>query len=70
MIYCGNAAPGGNNVIDGLLKFQQQKKGLELCGYMNGVDGIQTESIIKISEESFAPYRNMGGYDYLGKSKD
>jgi diphosphate--fructose-6-phosphate 1-phosphotransferase len=26
--------------------------------------------MIKLTEESFAPYRNLGGYDYLGKSKD
>ena len=70
IFYCGNASPGGNNIIDGLLKFQQQKKGLEILGILTGADGIEKESLIKITEESFAPYRNLGGYDYLGKSKD
>jgi len=37
---------------------------------MDGADGIVNDSMIKITEESFAPYRNLGGYDYLGKSKD
>ena len=70
VLFCGNAAPGGNNIIDGLLKFQQQRKGLDIFGYMDGADGITNEQMIKITEESFAPYRNLGGYDYLGKSKD
>lgn len=70
ILFCGNASPGGNNVIDGLLKFQLQKKGLEVYGYMNGSTGIMDKTLIKITEDSFAPYRNLGGYDYLGKSSD
>ena len=70
ILFCGNASPGGNNVIDGLLKFQLQKKGLEVYGYMNGSTGIMDQTLIKITEDSFAPYRNLGGYDYLGKSSD
>lgn len=70
VFFCGHASPGGNNIIDGLLKFQQQKKGTELFGILTGADGIEKESLVKITEESFAPYRNLGGYDYLGRSKD
>jgi 6-phosphofructokinase 1 len=70
VVMMGNAAPGGNNIIDGLLKFQLQKKGVELVGYLNGADGILTDDLLQITEESFAPHRNLGGYDYLGKSKD
>ena len=43
---------------------------MELVGYINGADGILAQNLLKITEESFAPYRNLGGYDYLGKSKD
>ena len=43
VFYCGNASPGGNNIIDGLLKFQQQKKGLEILGILTGADGIEKE---------------------------
>ena len=70
VVMMGNATPGGNNIIDGLLNFQQQKKGVELVGYINGADGVMGDNLLKITEESFAPYRNLGGYDYLGKSKD
>jgi len=37
---------------------------------MDGADGITNETLVKVTEESYAPYRNLGGYDYLGKSKD
>jgi len=43
VLFCGNASPGGNNIIDGLLKFQQQRKGLEIYGYMDGADGVMAE---------------------------
>lgn len=28
------------------------------------------ENIVEINEESFKPFRNLGGYDYLGRSHD
>lgn len=70
VLLLGNAAPGGNNIIDGLLKFQQQRKGVTLVGYINGVLGLKEDSLFAINEESFAPYRNLGGYDYLGRSQE
>jgi len=41
-----------------------------LVGLINGVEGIKKENITKIDEETYAPYRNLGGCDYLGKSTD
>jgi len=70
VLLLGNAAPGGNNIIDGLLKFQQQRKSVQLVGYINGVIGMENDKIHTITEESFAPYRNLGGYDYLGRSSE
>jgi 6-phosphofructokinase len=64
----GNAAPGQNNIIDGLLKYQSIRRNTVLVGLMNGTDGIDEENLTAIDEESFAPYRNLGGCDYLGKS--
>jgi len=37
---------------------------------MNGIDGIMNDTLLEITEVSFAPYRNLGGYDYLGKTKE
>jgi len=28
------------------------------------------EDVVEINEESFKPFRNLGGYDYLGRSHD
>ena len=66
----GNAAPGGNNVIDGLLKFQLKRKAVQIVGYLNGVLGMENDKLVTITEDSFAPYRNLGGYDYLGRSSE
>ena len=32
--------------------------------------GVLSNSLLDISEESFAPFRNLGGYDYLGRSSE
>jgi hypothetical protein len=37
-------------------------------GYLNGATGVAANEYVIITEESFAPYRNLGGYDYLGRS--
>lgn len=64
----GNAAPGQNNIVDGLLKFQLRRKAVQIVGYLNGLDGVLNDRLKTITEESFAPYRNLGGCDYLGRS--
>ena len=37
-------------------------------GYVNGMIGVKEDMVCDITEESYAPYRNLGGYDYLGRS--
>jgi 6-phosphofructokinase len=66
----GAPAPGGNNIVDGLLQYQACRKGTTLLGYWNGVGGLRDDALVNITEESFAPYRNLGGYDYLGRSTE
>jgi len=70
VLMLGNASPGGNNIVDGLLKFQNQRKNTTLIGFVNGIEGLLNDQILTISEESFAPYRNLGGFDYLGRSSE
>jgi hypothetical protein len=70
VLLLGNAAPGGNNIIDGLLKYQMFKKNTALVGYVNGVTGLIADNLVAITEESFASYRNLGGYDFLGRSSE
>ena len=70
VIFLGQQSPGGNNVIDGLLRFQKARKNVKLYGFINGLTGLMEEHIVEIDEESFKPFRNLGGYDYLGRSHD
>lgn len=68
LLNLGNCAPGQNNIVDGMLKFQLRRKAIQLVGYLNGLDGVLNDKVQTISEESYAPYRNLGGCDYLGRS--
>lgn len=70
VLLLGQNAPGGNNICDGLLKYSSQFKRTTLVGYVNGMDGVLKNKLLDISEESFAPFRNLGGYDYLGRSSE
>ena len=70
VIYLGRQAPGGNNVVDGLLRYQKSRKDVELYGMVNGLSGLMRGETVKITEESFKSFRNLGGYDYLGRSHD
>ena len=69
VLLLGNNAPGGNNIIDGLLRYANHNKRTSLFGFVNGIAGVKSDTLLDITEESFAPYRNLGGYDYLGRSK-
>jgi diphosphate--fructose-6-phosphate 1-phosphotransferase len=43
---------------------------VQLIGFINGLKGLMEEHVVEINEESFKPFRNLGGYDYLGRSHD
>ena len=45
LLNLGNAAPGQNNIVDGLLKFQLKRKAVQICGYVNGLDGVVKDQI-------------------------
>jgi len=75
IVYNGRQAPGGNNIIDGLLKFQENnfkknKNDIKLLGFLFGTLGMFEENYIEITKENFANYKNHGGFDYLGRSVD
>lgn len=75
VVYNGRQAPGGNNIIDGLLKFQENnlkknKINIKLIGFLFGTLGMFDENYIEITNENFSNYKNHGGFDYLGRSVD
>ena len=70
LVYMGRQAPGGNNVVDGLLRYQAQRSNVELIGFINGVDGLLADNSAVMTRENFALFVNLGGYDYIGRGPD
>ena len=70
LVYMGRQAPGGNNVVDGLLRYQAQRQNVELIGFINGVDGLMANDYEVMTRENFANFVNLGGYDYIGRGAD
>jgi len=66
----GRQAPGGNNVVDGLLRYQALRPNVELIGFINGADGLISNDHEVMTRENFANYVNLGGYDYIGRGAD
>ena len=65
----GRQAPGGNNIVDGLLKFCQDNNS-ELIGFYGGTVGLFSGNHIIINDENFEYFKNLGGYTFLGRSND
>lgn len=71
VVFCGRQSPGGHNIISGLydaLKLYNQDN--VLLGFVGGTDGLFAQQAVVITEEDLIPYRNQGGYDLLGRTKD
>jgi diphosphate--fructose-6-phosphate 1-phosphotransferase len=66
----GRQAPGANNIVDGLLRYQASRSDVELIGFINGVSGIMSEDFITMTRETFKNHLNLGGIDYIGRGPD
>ena len=71
ILFSGGQAPGGHNVIagflDGLLKMNPESK---LIGFLDGPKGLLEGRSIEITKEAIAPFRNQGGFDFLGSGRE
>lgn len=75
IVFNGRQAPGGNNIIKGMLEFQKKfseifSNKIDLLGFKNGTVGLFNKEYITITEEKFKYYSNLGGFDFLGRSAD
>ncbi|CAL9028419.1 unnamed protein product [Prunus brigantina] len=71
VVFCGRQSPGGHNVIWGLhnaLKVHNPKS--TLLGFLGGSEGLFAQKTLEITDEILATYKNQGGYDLLGRTKD
>ncbi|XP_027091123.2 pyrophosphate--fructose 6-phosphate 1-phosphotransferase subunit alpha [Coffea arabica] len=71
LVFCGRQSPGGHNVIWGLhdaLKVHNPNS--TLLGFLGGSEGLFAQKTLEITDDILATYKNQGGYDLLGRTKD
>lgn len=70
VVLSGGQAPGGHNVISGLLDaLKKMNPESLLYGFLGGPKGIIENSHVLLDEEKLAPYRNQGGFDLIGSGR-
>ncbi|CAL9240888.1 unnamed protein product [Arabidopsis halleri] len=71
IVFSGRQAPGGHNVVWGLyeaLKVHNAKN--TLLGFLGGSEGLFAQKTLEITDDVLQTYKNQGGYDMLGRTKD
>nr|DAD41899.1 TPA_asm: hypothetical protein HUJ06_016222 [Nelumbo nucifera] len=71
VVFCGRQSPGGHNVIWGLhsaLKIHNSNN--VLLGFIGGTEGLFAQKTLEITDDILSSYKNQGGYDLLGRTKD
>ncbi|XP_019170911.1 PREDICTED: pyrophosphate--fructose 6-phosphate 1-phosphotransferase subunit alpha [Ipomoea nil] len=71
IVFCGRQSPGGHNVIWGLLDaLNIHNPDSILLGFLGGSEGLFAQKTLQITDDVLATYKNQGGYDMLGRTKD
>ncbi|WVZ73955.1 hypothetical protein U9M48_022203 [Paspalum notatum var. saurae] len=71
IVFCGRQSPGGHNVVWGLYEaIKAHNQNSKLIGFLGGSDGLLAQKTLEITDEVLASYKNQGGYDMLGRTKD
>ncbi|XP_023918395.1 pyrophosphate--fructose 6-phosphate 1-phosphotransferase subunit alpha [Quercus suber] len=71
IVFSGRQSPGGHNVVWGLysaLKIFNPKS--TLLGFLGGSEGLFAKKTLEITDDVLSTYKNQGGYDLLGRTKD
>jgi len=70
IVLSGGQAPGGHNVIIGLLDaMKKANKDSKLFGFLGGPSGIIEDKAIELTPEFVEEYRNTGGFDMIGSGR-
>lgn len=70
VILSGGQAPGGHNVIAGLLDaLQKLHPDSQLIGFLDGPSGLIKNKSVVLTDRKVSPYRNQGGFDLIGSSR-
>ncbi|EXB56254.1 Pyrophosphate--fructose 6-phosphate 1-phosphotransferase subunit alpha [Morus notabilis] len=71
IVFCGRQSPGGHNVIWGLYNaLKLHNPNSTLLGFLGGSEGLFAQKTLEITDDILATYKNQGGYDLLGRTKD
>ncbi|GJN28893.1 hypothetical protein PR202_gb17065 [Eleusine coracana subsp. coracana] len=71
VVFSGRQSPGGHNVIWGLYDaIKAHNSNSKLIGFLGGTDGLFLQKTIEITDEALSCYKNQGGYDMLGRTRD
>jgi pyrophosphate--fructose-6-phosphate 1-phosphotransferase len=71
VVLSGGQAPGGHNVIAGLLDgIRVVNPESTLFGFLAGPGGILRGETVELTPEKVEPYRNTGGFDIIGSGRD
>lgn len=70
VVLSGGPAPGGHNVIWGILDaLKKLSPSSKLIGFLGGPSGIIEDKCMEITEKEIANYKNMGGFHLLGSGR-
>ncbi|KAK9135588.1 hypothetical protein Syun_014918 [Stephania yunnanensis] len=72
VVFCGRQSPGGHNVIWGLYNALKIHNLTTSCldFLVCGTDGLFAQKTLEITDDILSTYKNQGGYDLLGRTKD
>ncbi|KAM7517402.1 hypothetical protein LguiA_006985 [Lonicera macranthoides] len=71
LVFCGRQSPGGHNVVWGLYNaLKTHNPNSTLLGFLGGSEGLFAQKTLEITDDILATYKNQGGYDLLGRTKD
>ncbi|XP_019172071.1 PREDICTED: pyrophosphate--fructose 6-phosphate 1-phosphotransferase subunit alpha [Ipomoea nil] len=71
IVFCGRQSPGGHNAIWGLYDaLKVHNPNSTLLGFLGGSEGLFAQKTLEITDDILATYKNQGGYDMLGRTKD
>ncbi|KAI3828066.1 hypothetical protein L1987_02161 [Smallanthus sonchifolius] len=71
IVLSGGQAPGGHNVICGILDYLQNRaQGSTVYGFRGGPVGIMKCKYVQLTYEFVYPYRNQGGFDMICSGRD
>ncbi|GAB66561.1 ATP-dependent phosphofructokinase [Plasmodium cynomolgi strain B] len=69
VLFTGLPAPGGHNIVCGMLdSLKKKNKKNSLFGFLQGFEGVKNYSFMELKNEYISMFRNSGGFDMLKSS--